>query len=554
MINFTMTVNRFCMECMKDGEFQQLQFVMINLQSGMWLCPNTKCTFPMNSSLLKDYIEDNITSEKALFFISKKKRKQKKRSCDDSELTVDNVKKTSHGVLTSSECSTSSLGSPTVTDSNGCSGSEKSFKNDNIQKYPFWENDKLLCWLNTSLSLLILNTTIQKHIFEEKRQCFLSYICEEYAKIQSIYQTKNSYSHARKYLQELRYTTLKFLEARLFAKYKDGETPSICLPILLKTDLRLYEKVKVNYSYQFKCQNCQVEGSESFQKVMITIPHADTELKFGNNISFKRTCTSCNHGTQDTTILIERYPPLMFCHFLQGVHNQMYWKDLSFTTPSGEKYIVTQIVQYVNKRRHFLLWSFSHLEKLWLCADDLNDPVTEYKFAIPQCPASEVYILVWEKVESLSFEKVLKEQCRSLHVSKSCGYASATSSLDGFSPIGSPCQVKSSMVGLRYKPYVSRNKHFMANNSITLSDTVLSSKNDIDKLTDNYPDFDMRSIVDSDLKMDGGKNFNPLLDNILERVNAVLDSDFNELLMESSNNQLHSNVSLDMCDLDMLLN
>ena len=34
-----MAVNRYCINCMESGEFLSLKLVMMNLNSGVWMCP-----------------------------------------------------------------------------------------------------------------------------------------------------------------------------------------------------------------------------------------------------------------------------------------------------------------------------------------------------------------------------------------------------------------------------------------------------------------------------------------------------------------------------------
>lgn len=53
-----------------------------------------------------------------------------------------------------------------------------------------------------------------------------------------------------------------------------------------------------------------------------------------------------------------RYPTVMFVHFPQGVQSRKCWEDFNFKSPDGEEYIVTQIIQYLNKKRHFISWSY----------------------------------------------------------------------------------------------------------------------------------------------------------------------------------------------------
>ena len=34
-----MAVKQYCSQCMKKGEFILLKFVMLNIESGLWVCP-----------------------------------------------------------------------------------------------------------------------------------------------------------------------------------------------------------------------------------------------------------------------------------------------------------------------------------------------------------------------------------------------------------------------------------------------------------------------------------------------------------------------------------
>lgn len=34
-----MAVKQYCSQCMKKGEFVLLKFVMLNIESGLWVCP-----------------------------------------------------------------------------------------------------------------------------------------------------------------------------------------------------------------------------------------------------------------------------------------------------------------------------------------------------------------------------------------------------------------------------------------------------------------------------------------------------------------------------------
>ena len=74
-----------------------------------------------------------------------------------------------------------------------------------------------------------------------------------------------------------------------------------------------------------------------------------------------------------------RYPSVLFVNFPEGVRRKRFWTEMNFKSPDGEEYVVTQIVQYLHRKRHFILWSFNYKGKDLIC---LCSPVGRILFSM----------------------------------------------------------------------------------------------------------------------------------------------------------------------------
>jgi len=380
-----MAVSRYCNDCMENGEFLPLKFVMLNISSGMWTCPKTECIFPMSSPLLQDYMEDNLTTERVLLLTRKHSRRSKKKQkslSKDALLTLQDEtssntyssssrtsdKSSSHMRTSSMTLSmTGSITSTTTTTSSYNSTEEKiliSVKNENnlIVKniYPIWENEGLLCWLDAALSLLVFNTTLVGEVKLNNTDSVLCVLITEYYNLLRTFKMTHRHTQISSQMKRLRRLALNFIQPKLLSNYGDEDSPLFSLPLLFKTEKKLYEKLVLEYKCEFLCNICGFEKADGFTKVIMTLPNTREDLNFDNNICFTRPCYRCSSQEQKTKLIIEKFPLIMITHFPEGATSNQYWLDYNFTSPDGEHYMVTQVIQYINHKQHFVLWAYSY--------------------------------------------------------------------------------------------------------------------------------------------------------------------------------------------------
>ncbi|XP_057309109.1 SUMO-specific isopeptidase USPL1-like [Hydractinia symbiolongicarpus] len=496
-----MALNRYCSDCMKKGEFLPLRFVMMNISSGVWICPKDECIFPMNSSLLMDYIEDNVTSERVLRLTrpSVKKNSMNKKLGNTPPgklLSEDQLKpfaeispqwSYSSRSYTSGE-SSSSLKS---NESNDNVSSKKSTISSDIvlqqgphMTYPLWENDGLLCWLDAALAMLVLNTTLRETKSKDETS-LVNHLIKDYQKLLNAFNLHGVYTQVRPQLRELRQCFLKFLQPKLLSSDDQDDSPLFLLPFILKADEKLYADLEVDFTCRFHCNECGFEKTDGFNKMIISLPNCNEDLSFDDNIHFSRACYHCFKAGQRTQFHINRHPKIMFVHFKEGVTTRQFWNEFNFTGPDNDRYIVTQIIQYLHKKRHFVLWSYSFEEKLWLQADDLKEHVVNFKYKQPRCRPEEVHLVIWERLSVL--QAVIKTKLkvalpklelsspldspsvytmlsRRFGASRCSSKTASIVSSDGLTPLHSPSGLsKVSLIkGMqnvpRFQPYMSKQK------------------------------------------------------------------------------------------------
>ncbi|XP_066929210.1 SUMO-specific isopeptidase USPL1-like [Clytia hemisphaerica] len=429
--------NRYCSDCLESGEFLPLRLVMMNLDSGLWMCPKDDCTFPLSSPSMQLYMEEDLTTERVLLLTGNKSKQLERPPTPDSLVASissnkqsDMLQQTQYAVST-----TSSSGSRKRKHSDGGSSSRstktnsfRSVSNSNItdpissdssslmanKKYPsvpLWENEELLCWLDSMLALIVLNQTLQNYPEESKGT--LNKLLSEYKHNTDIYNVTKDYETIRASMHTLRKSTLNFIQPKMLSSFTEEDSPLLSLQLLMKTNAELYEDCEVEYSSKFTCNQCQFEKTDGFKKTILTLPEGYPDLNFVENLYYKRNCYKCNAPEQKNVFYIEKYPAALFVYCSTGVGCRKYWNWFNFTSPAGDNYIVTQIVQYSRKKHHFILWSYSYKDKLWIEADDLKHPVVQYQHERPKCRSHEVHFMVLEKVSTLE-EAIKKNEQKNL--------------------------------------------------------------------------------------------------------------------------------------------
>ena len=97
-----------------------------------------------------------------------------------------------------------------------------------------------------------------------------------------------------------------------------------------------------------------------------------------------------------------RFPTILIVHFPQGVSCKRCWLDFNFTADSGQ-YVVTQIVQYLNRKRHFILWSYSYQGRFCKLRSSMYIHVYSYVYII------FIYIIVYLRQSLMLLIKLMSE-------------------------------------------------------------------------------------------------------------------------------------------------
>lgn len=265
-----------------------------------------------------------------------------------------------------------------------------------------WEFTGLLCWIDAAMSLLVTNTTLREHM-QFKTGSLISSFFVSYRKILKGFNVNTRYITVRKILQNMREDILTFLQPKMLSRSGDEDSPLCSLPLVLKTEQSVYERLETTYNQHFKCDQCNFEKNDGFRRMFLSLPNNTSACHFVDNIFFIRSCYRCGAENQKVKLSIEQYPDVLYAYFENGTACHRYWKEYNFMTDNNERYLVTQVVQYQQQRHHFVLWSYSYRDKRWLQADDILHPVVSHDFKFPKCRPQEVHILVWEK------ESILKD-------------------------------------------------------------------------------------------------------------------------------------------------
>ena len=129
------------------------------------------------------------------------------------------------------------------------------------ERTPLWENKQLLCWLDSILSLLALNTTIKN--LEPQEKSLLKIFYDELNFIKSIFKVKNKYQSVKERLNELRDNLLKFLHPKMMLNFNvEEDSPLLSFQLILKTSPKLCEELEWEYSIDFNCKMCQFKRKD----------------------------------------------------------------------------------------------------------------------------------------------------------------------------------------------------------------------------------------------------------------------------------------------------
>ena len=129
------------------------------------------------------------------------------------------------------------------------------------QLIPLWENEELLCWLNSLLSLLTLNETLKNYT----ENCTLTRLLNEYKLTEQTFTDTNNYSKVKPALNLIRKTAMSFLQPKMISTFTEDDSPLLSIQFLIKTNSQLCSDVEIEFSSSFHCTVCQFERTDGYK-------------------------------------------------------------------------------------------------------------------------------------------------------------------------------------------------------------------------------------------------------------------------------------------------
>ena len=114
------------------------------------------------------------------------------------------------------------------------------------------------------MSLLAMNQTLTKS-FTFSRNTLLFNFFVSYKRVLGSVNTV-SRTHIRddykRMLNHMRTDMLAFLQPKMLSSSSDEDSPLCSLPLVIRSEQSVYERVEVQYSCHFKCEKCQFERKD----------------------------------------------------------------------------------------------------------------------------------------------------------------------------------------------------------------------------------------------------------------------------------------------------
>lgn len=119
-----------------------------------------------------------------------------------------------------------------------------------------WKNIDCLCWLNSLLSLLVHNVTLITSLKKlvQNPDSLLRTLTESFSKAQELLSTNRE--QAEKDLTDIRETTWKYLQPRMKCQRGVNDSPVTALPLLLRENSLVSERMLQVYQWEFRCSAC----------------------------------------------------------------------------------------------------------------------------------------------------------------------------------------------------------------------------------------------------------------------------------------------------------
>lgn len=419
------TAKLICISCKKKRKIRvQMTSYQLNSTLGIYMCTTNECLYPLNTRSLHKFVykigsdgefescdPSEVPSLKELFALLSTNASQPSDTCQEKKVT-------------SPESSASSCDTPQVNEENAPSETDdhvpekernqsrvdcvlygaKFGSSDKVNIFPIWENKDALCWLDSTLCLLVHSKNLKMYFKSETfGECQLKGISVAYDEAVSLLNSEKKSTRAMglpdapfSNLEKVREETFEFLKPFQRCEKGQEDSPVFAIMVLLKQNKFLHSLFLLHFSLELKCNSCGYLKFSQNRKTLVTIPGEVQEFT-ESQLNYLKPCFQCQKPNQKITMEFIRLPPLLLMHFVKGLpHSNVSLYDLVF---SQRGYCVRGFVQYREPERHFITWVRDDTGDRWMCCDDLNPPVQRFETKLPDIPESEIHIVMWEKKE-----------------------------------------------------------------------------------------------------------------------------------------------------------
>lgn len=354
---------KFCGLCQANGLKRQLILFQLNLEEAILLCENKECVYPLGVTDSANLIVSRKASEVNSFLNLKRRRKKKSKPRETAE--PENV------------------------------FPESLYPESLLQ----WQNVDSLCWLHSLLSLVANNATLNTCVKQlpPNVDSLLRTLTKSFNKAQELLTINRE--QAEKDLYDVREKVWSYLQPKMKCERGVNDSPVTALPLLLRENNILAEKMLQVYQWEFNCTSCGYHQINKRKKHLATFPNVTEDFSL-QNLSFTRPCYRCGVPQQRSRLAFDRKPDCIFLHFEQGLNFKRF-QELDLEGEHGG-YVMTQFIQYKRNPDHFICWTRDPGGKRWMELDDLKSPVCQWRSSPPNVLPSEVHIAVWEKVLTVS--------------------------------------------------------------------------------------------------------------------------------------------------------
>ncbi|GIY25205.1 SUMO-specific isopeptidase USPL1 [Caerostris darwini] len=294
-----------------------------------------------------------------------------------------------------------------------CSDSEtkefnQSSVKDNIlsRSYINWENVTNLCWLDSSMSLVVHNQTLCRTAKKDGTQIagIIKHFEQAISLVNDFYSEdciEKRIKEARSLLRTIQISTLNYLKPIL--KCSEGEPDSAFCSLLnlISQDEQLKNLFTVEYSWIRKCETCTTPIVRNYKKTIITLSRVRSFFPC-SPISLC-TCPVCKSPDQIVHLEYITLPQCFIFHFENGAGKGEFQTTAMDFEIKNRKYRLSGLITLDHSKdaamNHFVTWIRDKDTECWLECNDLNSDVVIFDPKPLVIDLTKIYIFMYEALD-----------------------------------------------------------------------------------------------------------------------------------------------------------